>query len=298
MKCILVTGCNGFLGIEVVSHLLNCGYLVVGLSRKKSAFNHSNFKSIQIDLTDRNKMNLIDSFDVVIHLAGSVSAAESLDDPLSFVQNNIVATANLLDLFRLRGGKGMVYVSSGKIYPIKDSVCRTPYGVTKLCADLLVQEFQSSYQLPISILRFTSFYGPYNKPPVYPDQSWINWFCYSNLIERGITLYGKGMQQRDPIYISDAANLIVKIIENKYYSIITDVGGGLKSRTSPAEVVEIIQKISKKSFLDIKQVPLRSDMKDNFFANNRGVQSIWEPIIGIEEGIRNTLKNMDTWFED
>jgi nucleoside-diphosphate-sugar epimerase len=298
MKRILVTGCNGFLGREVVSLLLNSGFFVIGLSRTTADFSNPNFKPVQIDLTNRSIMNSIDSFDVIIHLAGVVSAAQSLIDPLNSVHNNIVATANLLDLFRLRGGEGMIYISSGKIYPIKDRVCRTPYGVTKLCADLLVQEFQSSYQLPISILRFTSFYGPYNKPPVYPDQSWINWFCYSNLIGREVTLYGKGLQQRDPIYVSDAANLIVKIIKNKQYSLLTDVGGGLKNRTSPAEVVEIIQKISKKSFLDIKQIPLRSDMKDNFFANNRDVQSIWEPIIGIEEGIRNTLKNMDAGFED
>ena len=247
MKRILVTGCNGFLGREVVPLLLNSGFFVIGISRSTADFSHPNFKSIQIDLTNRSVINTIDSFDVIVHLAGAVSAAKSLIDPLVSVQNNIVATANVLDLFRVRGGEGMIYISSGKIYPIKDGISRTPYGVTKLCADLLVQEFQKSYELPISILRFTSFYGPCIKPPIYPDQSWINWFCYSNLIGREISLYGEGLQERNPIYISDAANLITKLIENKKYSLLTDVGGGLRSRTNPAEVLEIIQKISKKS---------------------------------------------------
>jgi len=297
MKRILVTGCNGFLGREVVQVLLRQDFFVIGLSRTCIDIPHPNFMSIQIDLTKRVSMDVIVPFDVIVHLAGSVSASESLIDPLTFVQNNILATANLLDLFRVRGGEGMIYISSGKIYPVSDRVCRTPYGVTKLCADLLAQEFQSSYGLPISILRFTGFYGPYSKPPAYPDQSWINWFCYSNLIGRGITLYGEGKQQRDPIYVSDAANLILKLIESKSYSLLTDVGGGLENRTNPAEVVEIIEKLTGNHFSNIENIDLRTDMKDTFFASNEDVCSIWEPVIGIEEGVTNTLKNMVVAFE-
>jgi nucleoside-diphosphate-sugar epimerase len=298
MKRVLVTGCNGFLGREVVLHLLSQNFFVIGLSRNGSNLSHPNFESLQVDLTYRDKIDNISSFDVVIHLAGAVSAAESLSAPLDFVQNNIVATANLLDLFRLRGGDGFIFISSGKIYPIKDRVCRTPYGATKLCADLLVQEFQSSYELPISILRFTSFYGPYNRPPIYPDQSWINWFCYSNLKGREITLYGEGLQQRDPIYISDAANLIIKIINTSQYSLLSNVGGGLISRTSPVEVLKIIQKITGRDFINVRKNPLRPDMKDSFFASNASVQSIWSPLVNIEEGIGSTLKHMKKEFEN
>ena len=298
MKRILVTGCNGFLGRAVVKLLLKKDYYVIGLSRTGTHFFHPNFKAVQIDLTKRNEIDSVDPFDVVIHLAGSVSAAESLIEPLTFVQNNIVATANLLDFFRVRDGEGMIYVSSGKIYPIIDQVCRTPYGATKLCADLLVQEFKTSYLLPISIIRFTGFYGPHNKLPTYPDQSWINWFCYSNLAGRELKLYGKGVQMRDPIYITDAANLIEKLVKNETYSLVTDVGGGLESRTSPAEVVKMIENISGKAFSQIIQTPLRSDMQDTFFASNKDVGFIWKPLVSIENGIRNTLTNMEAKFED
>ena len=292
MKRILVTGSNGFLGRQVVPILLSRGFFVFGLSRSTTDFSHPNFKPVQIDLTDRIMMNSIESFDVIIHLAGAVSAAESLINPLSCIQNNVLATANILDLYRLRGGEGMIYISSGKIYPIEDGISRTPYGASKLCADLLVQEFQKSYKMSISIIRFTGFYGPTSKPPIYPDQSWINWFCYLNVIGGEITLYGEGAQERNPIYISDAANLILQIIENRKYSLLTDVGGGLRNRTSPAKVIEIIQKLSNKNFLKIKQIPLRSDMKENFIASNKDVASFWNPKIELEEGILNTLKNI------
>jgi nucleoside-diphosphate-sugar epimerase len=298
MKRILVTGSNGFLGRQVVPMLLNRGFFVLGLSRSITNFSHPNFKSVQIDLTNRIMMNSIESFDVIIHLAGAVSAAQSLIDPLSCVQNNILATANILDLYRLRGGEGMIYISSGKIYPIEDGISRSPYGATKLCADLLVQEFQKSYKMSISIIRFTGFYGPTIKPPIYPDQSWINWFCYLNTIGGEITLYGEGVQERNPIYISDAASLILKIIENRKYSLLTDVGGGLRNKTSPAKVIEIIQKLSNKKFLKINKKPLRSDMQENFIASNKDVASFWNPKIELEEGILNTLNNLGKKFEN
>ena len=285
-------GAGGFLGHEVTRQLLSAGYYVIAVSRSMVQKNDHNFISLRVDCVERGALDQLPEFDLMIHLAGAVSAAESMSAPLSFVDNNIVATANLLDLFRLRGGEGMIYASTAKVYPVADGVSRTPYGATKLCADLLVQEFALSYRLPIAILRFTSFYGPFNQLPRFPDQSWVNWFCYANLIGKQIALYGDGEQLRDPLYISDAANLIMQLVVSETYSIFSDVGGGESNCTTPAEILSMIQNNTGREFLKVEQKALRSDMKDRFVADNGGVKGFWKPVVSVEEGVCRTLKNM------
>jgi len=128
--------------------------------------------------------------------------------------------------------------------------------------------------------------------PSYPDQSWVNWFCYSNLIGESIALYGDGQQQRDPLHITDAANLIVQLVIAEQYSIFSDVGGGEKNRITPVEVVEAIQYITGKKFSKVERMELRSDMKKSFVANNSLVQSLWKPTKNITEGLVETLERM------
>jgi len=292
MKTILVTGSTGFFGSQVVDLLLKNNFNVIGLSTSGSTLSHSRYKHYEIDLTKRDDLDVILDFDIVIHLAGSVSAAKSIHSPLNFIHNNIIATVNVLDLFRVRECDGMIYASTAKIYPFKDNVTHTPYGATKLCADILAQEYRESYSLPISVLRFTSFYGPTPGVPLYPDQSWVNWFCYSNVLNVPITLYGDGMQYRDPLYIHDAANLLLKIIQSNDYNITADAGGGCQNITTPQSVVDIIQDITGNKFSEINYLNLRKDMKESFVSDNADLEALWKPSTPIRDGIISVLNDL------
>ena len=160
---------------------------------------------------------------IVIHLAAQISVQASMHDPLSDARINVEGSLKIIDLCIRYGIEKLVYASSGgAIYgepeylPCDEAHPIQPlsnYGVSKFAVEnyLFVQNI--SHGLDYSILRFGNIYGPRQDPR--GEAGVIAIFSRAMLEGSQITINGNGEQERDFVYVEDAANAVLKSIDGK-----------------------------------------------------------------------------------
>lgn len=187
----------------------------------------------QFDVRDSEEVyRAVKGADVIIHTAAQVAVTSSLKDPRSDFDINVVGTENVLEGARRSGSDPcIVFCSTNKVYgdhvnriPIRSEAMRyqfddpsfangvpeslpidqchhTPYGVSKLAADLYVQEYASTYGLRTGVFRMSCIYG--ERQFGIEDQGWAAHFVLSALYRRPLTVYGDGKQVRDMLFVDD-----------------------------------------------------------------------------------------------
>jgi len=189
---ILVTGGAGFIGSHACVELLEAGYQVVvvdNLSNSKSdslsRVEEMTGKDIQFhlaDLRDAAAMELLfeqERIGAVIHFAGLKAVGESTEIPLSYYQNNVGGTANLLDAMNRHGVKNLVFSSSCTVYGAPESLplhedfplaAVNPYGQTKLTIEYMLKDLAASDpDWNISILRYFNPVGAHPSGEIGED---------------------------------------------------------------------------------------------------------------------------------
>lgn len=240
----LVTGGVGFIGTNLVDHLMHAGHEVVivdDLSRAGVDANaqflreHHGLASQVIDVSDREAMHAFlgaqDPFDAIAHLAGQVSLMASIEDPMRDFQVNALGTLNILEYVRLRSPQTVVIgMSSNKLYGdlsgvrIVEEATRYaapdwprgfdetlpmdfhgPYGCSKGVADQYLGDYARTFGLRTASLRQSSVYGPHQHPR--SDQGWVAHLLTEAVADRPIQLNGIGKQVRDLLHATDLARL-------------------------------------------------------------------------------------------
>jgi UDP-glucuronate 4-epimerase len=232
----LLTGSSGFIGFHLAKELLsNPSNKVYGLdslnkyysiSLKKKRTNilkkKKNFKFLNINLCNYNlskKIILEIKPNFIFHLAGQPGVIYSFKDPVSYKNNNILATKNLLKIIRLIKVKKFIFSSSSSVYgeqkkfPIKENFKLNPinyYAVTKLKCEDLIRNKLKELKIPYIIFRLFTVYGPIGRPDM---------FIYSAVKKinkrKLITLYNHGKSLRDFTYIDDVVKVFIKSISKK-----------------------------------------------------------------------------------
>ncbi|SMF75502.1 NAD-dependent epimerase/dehydratase family protein [Pseudobacteriovorax antillogorgiicola] len=298
MMKILVTGWHGFLGFNLTQLLLENSYQVFGASRScpprlANYCSHDYFTYISCDISDPRDLKKLPHVDFVVHLAGNTSASASNKSPRFDFEQNLIGTFNLLEWASRGEPTPFILSSTAKIYPLGDNIPRSFYGTSKYAADIYAQEFQSNLSLPLIINRFVTLYGPHQYSFSAPDKSWVNWFIQANLQGKSITLAGNGDQRRDPLYVLDAAHLILKQIKTpEMMNNIFDVGGGVSLVTTPRDVVRKIVYLTKNDFTKTIWRDLRIDEKPTFIADISKLEPYWKPKTGLHSGLASTLQWM------
>ena len=188
---ILVTGGAGFIGGNFSHYMVNKypEYKIVvldaltyagNLETLEPIMNNNNFNFVKGDITDRNlvyKLFEEELFDVVINFAAESHVDRSIENPELFLKTNILGTQVLLDASLKFNVKRYHQVSTDEVYgdlpldrpdlffteetPIHTS---SPYSASKASSDLLVQAYNRTFGLPITISRCSNNYGPYHFP--------------------------------------------------------------------------------------------------------------------------------------
>ena len=313
---VLITGGAGFIGSNLVFHMLKKypDYRVVCLDSLTYAGNISNlapiienpnFKFVKGDITDRelvNKLFKYEKVDYIINLAAESHVDKSIEDPEIFLKTNILGTNVLLDAARTYGVKRFHQVSTDEVYgdltldrpdlfftentPIHTS---SPYSASKAAADLLVQAYNRTYKLPVTISRCSNNYGPYQFL-----EKLIPLMILRALKDELLLVYGNGENIRDWLYVEDHCTAIDLILHNGKDGEVYNIGG--HNEKTNLEVVKTILKELGKSESLITFVKDRAghDMRYAIDPTKTRGELGWEPTTKFDDGIKKTIQ----WYLD
>ncbi|MCX7744170.1 MAG: NAD(P)-dependent oxidoreductase [Flavobacteriales bacterium] len=206
MKKIIVFGGSGFLGSYVVQELAKRNYAVIVADIERSPYiDDTPFEKISILDAAAIESFLSSDVDVVYNLAGFANLDKAIHHPVETFQLNVMGNLNILEGCRKAGIQRYVYASSAYAMNDKGSF----YGISKLCSEKIVREYQKRFGINYTILRYGS---------VYSERAYENNYIYHVVKEalqnKRIIHSGDGEEIREYIHAADAARLSVDIIEN------------------------------------------------------------------------------------
>ena len=222
---VLVTGAAGFIGRWVVGELLDRGHTVLpidnlaeGDEANLDAFaGRPGFLPFEIgDVRDAASCRRwTGQVDAVAHLAASISVQDSIDDPATTFENDVVGTFNLLEGARASGARVlfmstcMVYDRAstpdgiGETHPTKPA---SPYAASKLSGEALTLSYFHAYGLPTTVVRPFNTYGPFQRS--VGEGGVVAIFTRRSLLGEELRIYGDGTQTRDLLYVEDCARFV------------------------------------------------------------------------------------------
>ncbi|MDF1756850.1 MAG: NAD-dependent epimerase/dehydratase family protein [Legionellaceae bacterium] len=301
----LVTGCAGFIGSSLVDRLLQDGHEVVGIDNFStgqrefitSANESPNFNLQEVDLLDVDRIKpIFKNIDFVFHLAANADVRFGTDNPYRDLEQNTIATHNVLEAMRTNNVKRIAFSSTGSIYG-ESCVIPTPedapfptqtsfYGASKLSAESLIQAYVEGFGFQCHIFRFVSILGErYTHGHVFD--------FYKQLLENPNELYvlGDGKQRKSYLYIQDCIDAMLHAIDHAKDKInIFNLG-----TDEYCEVNDSISWINEYLSLTPKQTYSGGDkgwIGDNpfIYLDTKKIRSLnWKPKLSIKEGIQKTI---------
>lgn len=228
----LITGAAGFIGSYVSHRLCKMGHEVVGLDNLNDYYDpqlkvdrlqrlehHSNFKFVKMDLADREEVSELfsnEKFQRVIHLAAQAGVRYSIENPMAYIDSNVVGFATVLEGCRHNDVEHLLYASSSSVYGMNSKIPFSTedcvdhpvslYAATKKTNELMAHTYSHLYDLPTTGLRFFTVYGPWGRPDMAP-------FLFTDAVvnDRPIKVFNSGKMQRDFTYIDDIVEGIIRI---------------------------------------------------------------------------------------
>lgn len=253
---------------------------IFGVNKKSVEYNWrylSDFDNIQLIKGDvRSQKDVARAVgkgvDLVIHAAGQPGIRASVNDPKEDFDINVTGTINVLDAARKRYKDTVfIYCSTNKVYgenvnslAIKELKTRfalreldgipetiaidrtghTPYGASKLSADIYVQEYSHSFKMKTGVFRMSCTYG--TRQFGFEDQGWIAWMILAALFNKPVTIYGNGKQARDLLYVDDLVGAFDCFLNSKLGSGVFNIGGGKDNTLSLLELLEYLKALTGK----------------------------------------------------
>ena len=225
-KKVLITGGAGFIGLNLIKFLINKNWkinVLDNLSNSNLKNLPQNINFIKGDIRNKKKlMNAANNCSLVIHLAAKSALQETIDNPESCISNNVSGTVNIIDLCIKKKIK-LIFASTCAIYPLnsnkkskeKDhSSFETPYSISKVNCENLINFYTKQKKIKAVILRFFNVYGEGQKPNSFYSAVVPN-FIKQSQNNLPLTIYNSGNQKRDFINVKDVCEAIYKAINYK-----------------------------------------------------------------------------------
>ncbi len=228
---VLVTGAAGFIGRWVVGELLAHGHevlpidnLVAGDPEALDEFaSHPNLRPFERgDVRDPEACRRwVADADAIAHLAASISVQESIDDPRTTFENDVVGTFNILDAARSVGAR-VLFMSTCMVYDRADAngidedhptKPASPYAASKLAGEALTLSYFHAFGLPTTVVRPFNTYGPYQRS--VGEGGVVAIFTRRSILGEDLRIYGDGTQTRDLLYVEDCARFVVAALASE-----------------------------------------------------------------------------------
>lgn len=319
---IIVTGGAGFIGSNFVYYELDnypedeiiCLDKLTyagNLETLELAMKNPKFKFVKGDIADRKFVyDLFETEkpDIIVNFAAESHVDRSIENPEIFLQTNVIGTSVLMDACRKYGIKRYHQVSTDEVYgdlpldrpdlfftettPLHTS---SPYSASKASADLLVQAYHRTYNLPVTISRCSNNYGPYHFP-----EKLIPLMIANALNDKKLPVYGKGENVRDWLYVEDHCSAIDLIIRKGKVGEIYNIGGH-NEKTNLEVVKTIIKELGKSEDL-IEFVTDRPGHDRRYAIDPTKIHRElgWLPATKFNDGIKKTINwylTHKTWWK-
>lgn len=231
---IIVTGAAGFIGFHFAQRLLTEGHTVIGLDNLNDYYDvrlkedrlallrqYPEFHFEWVGLEDGERVKgifRVAGAERVVHLAAQAGVRYSLQNPLVYIQSNVLGFTNVLEACRELQIPHLIYASSSSVYganakipfSVRDNVDHpvSIYAATKKADELLAHTYSHLFALPTTGLRFFTVYGPWGRP----DMAYFS-FTKAILEGRPIQVFNHGRMQRDFTYIDDIVEGMVRLLD-------------------------------------------------------------------------------------
>ena len=231
---VLVTGAAGFIGSALSLRLLDRGGEVIGIDNLNDYYDielkkarlartqdHPGYTDVRIDLEDREGIAALfreHQPDGVVNLAAQAGVRYSIENPLAYVDTNLLGFANILEGCRHNEVGHLVYASSSSVYgsntnmpfSVHDNVDHpvSLYAASKKANELMAHTYSHLYRIPTTGLRFFTVYGPWGRP----DMALFK-FTHNILAGKPIDVFNHGNHRRDFTYIDDIVEGVIRVLD-------------------------------------------------------------------------------------
>lgn len=326
---VLVTGAAGFIGFNVAKKLLERGDDVVGFDIVNDYYDpalkearlkvleetaeqtQQSFIFIRANLADKASVDECfnnHQFDRVIHLAAQAGVRYSLENPLSYVESNLIGFTNIIEACRYAKTPHLTYASTSSVYGANTTMPFSEkhgvnhpvqfYAATKRANELMAHSYSHLFALPTTGLRFFTVYGPWGRP----DMALFKFT--KNIIEgQSIPVFNHGNHTRDFTFISDIVESVIRSSDqiaqpdpnwdsknpdpSTSYAPFRIFNIGNNNPVKLIEYIHAIEKaLGKKAILEL--LPLQpGDVPDTFADSIALEQSIgYKPSVSVEDGVQ------------
>lgn len=281
--------------------------------------NHPNYTHLRIDLGDRKSME--DAFAThkpqrVVNLAAQAGVRYSIENPLAYIDSNIVGFAHILEGCRHHGVEHLVYASSSSVYGANTTMPFSVhhnvdhplslYAASKKANELMAHAYSHLYNLPTTGLRFFTVYGPWGRP----DMALFK-FTKAILAGEKIPVFNYGKHRRDFTYIDDIVEGVIRILDrpaphNLAWSGAKPDPGSSSApwrvynigNNSPVELMDFIATLENAlgKNAEIEMLPLQPGDVPDTYANVDDLveQFDYKPATPIEQGVANFV----AWYRE
>ncbi len=321
---VLITGAVGFVGFHLSILLLKNNFEVIAIDNLNDYYSVNlkksrleiliNFKVrfYKIDITNFEELKecfLNEKPDLVIHLAAQAGVRYSLQNPSSYVQNNIVGFFNVLEICKSSNLDKLIFASSSSVYgdlnkdKFKENDCvdnpLNLYSASKKSNELMAYTYSNLYNIPCIGLRFFTVYGPWGRP----DMAYFK-FTKNIINDVPIEVYGNGEMCRDFTYIDDIVHGILELVNIDNKKLFTDkvlfeiLNLGNDSPVELNDFISIIEKtIGKKAIKQFLEIQPGDSKRTS--ANLKKTQSKinFFPKTKIEAGLPKFIEWYNSYYE-
>ena len=295
----LVLGGNGFIGKYIVDRISEFGDVVVAdYNIEHAEDSKPNVEYKKIDFCScEDFSSYLEDIDVVVHLISTIGPSDKTENINKEISDNVFPTIRLLDSMNKCGTKKIIFVSSGgtvygehELSPIKEEEAKNPicnYGIIKELIEKYLNLYNLYYGIEYRVARLGNPYSEVVKQG--RKQGIIPIFIDQMLNNETLKVWGDGNDVRDYIYMDDAIDAIIKIINYNGQEKVFNVGTGVGF-----SINDLIRIINDKLNIENLQVSYlasrKCDVKYNVLDIQKTMREInWEPKISLDEGIQKVI---------